>query len=165
MQWKKKVPLARRQQQVHSAFTRTPCTLPPQGKWTHSKHARTRTHKILHLTYQWLRGRITLQSLVPEYIEVIFVVSQELVYQQGDKFIFAEVSVHIVALERLPACDVHMLFFPWTCLCVLFNHRPNSLNNRAKWVSIPFLNAPAATFKGELHLKQQQNPCVWHRSL
>lgn len=66
------------------------------------------------------------QSLVREYIKVIFIVSQALVYQRGECVIFSEVYVFT---------SVCLHAFAWMCLC---SHRPLMLNWRAKWVSIPF---------------------------
>lgn len=80
---------------------------------------------------QWAKA---LQSPVREYIKVIFVVSQELVYQRGDCFIFAEVCVHIGVSESCsPACRacvcacVHVCAFAWMCLCVLVPTDPSRL--------------------------------------
>lgn len=106
-----------------------------------SRHVNTHNIKAekLNLRYQWLRGSIVMegssrssrcakasQSLVREYIKVIFIVSQALVYQQGECVIFSEVYVFT---------SVCLHAFAWMCLC---SHRPLMLNWRAKWVSIPF---------------------------
>lgn len=115
-----------------SWITESPCTYSHLKAWTHTtcKGAHRRTK---NLRYQWLRGSIVmvrrsqssqwakaLQSPVREYIKVIFVVSQELVYQRGDCFIFAEACVHVSVSEcahaahaLLPEC-VYVRLFPQT---------------------------------------------------
>lgn len=113
-----------------------------------SRHVGARTTRGCHamhtenldLRYRWLRGSVVTaggsrrpgwakalaKPPAREYIKVIFVGSQELVYRRGVCFILAEVCARAGVRAVARAC---------LCLC---SRGPLALNNRAKWVSIPF---------------------------
>lgn len=123
---------------------------PPRGVWTRTtcKDAQACTRKTSTSGINGLEAALSwweevgssqwtkaLQSPVREYIKVIFVVLEELVYQRGDCFIFAEVCVHIGVSERarfvlacmLPCVCACVRAFAWMCLCVLVPTDPSRL--------------------------------------